>query len=230
MTHEEDIPVLTSLLSGETEEEETAVWSSAVRRDYAAITRSATKSKSSIASYVMEPHCRTKEELRALPETTGAHEFVLIGESTLPGAGDGLFATKPFRCDAWICEYKGPLIKAEDIGPENNYILSWPDDGVYLDHTPLNCCYARYANDALNPSLDNASLARRVVKVRGKYVVQYGLVALHGIDVGEEIFVSYGPEFWDRIHFPVPLYLQAAERYKFEADLFSRKGRKRALA
>ena len=218
-----------SMLNGEAEEPEAKKWSSSVRRDYAAITRSAGKSKSAIASYVMEPHCRTKEELRALPRTPGPPEHVLIGESTLPGAGEGLFATKSFRCDAWICEYKGAYVQAEDIGPANDYILFWPDDNVYLDHVLPDCCYARYANDSLNPSLDNACLARRVVKLRGKSVVQYGLVALHGIDEGDEIFVSYGAEFWNRIHFPMPLYLQAAERYKFEADVLSSKGRKRRL-
>ena len=220
---------LLSMLNGEPDELGVETWSSTVRRDYAAITRSFDKSTAAIASYVMEPHCRTKEELRALPETKGAAEYVRIGESTLPNAGDGLFAIKTFRCDAWICEYKGQYVQAEEIDPENDYILSWPDDGVFLDHTPPNCCYARYANDALNPCFDNACLARRVVRIRGKPVVQYGLVALHGIDVGEEIFVSYGTEFWDGVHFPIPLYLKAAARYKFEPDILSRSSRKRSL-
>ncbi|HWA35056.1 MAG TPA: SET domain-containing protein [Cyclobacteriaceae bacterium] len=119
---------------------------------------------------------------------------VLIKKSLLPGAGKGLFAKTAFKKGDRITEYAGPLKKWKDVKDQDGY-------NAYL--LRLNRTTAidarrskspgRYANDAAGfvrvPGLRN----------NAEYLT-YGnrcfIEATRKIKKGEEIFVSYGGEFW----------------------------------
>jgi SET domain-containing protein len=60
---------------------------------------------------------------------------------------------------------------------------------IYIDSWEEDSCYGRYVNDPLNDHLVNA----RIV-MRGDKMI---LIALEEIKPGQEIFISYGEEYWE---------------------------------
>jgi hypothetical protein len=54
-------------------------------------------------------------------------ERTVIKTSTIPGAGNGLFALKAIRKGEIIGELEGRLVTAEDYPPGNHYLASIPE-------------------------------------------------------------------------------------------------------
>ena len=133
------------------------------------------------------------------------NDFV-VKKSNLPGAGKGLFAKKDIKKGERFLEYLGEVVteaelnrRAEkDIFGYAFYISKKKCIDAY--YTPNES--ARYANDA-----------KGLTKVKGLnnnacYVVYRNsgwLKAERGIQAGDEIFVSYGAEYWRDIRYNIKL-------------------------
>jgi hypothetical protein len=113
-----------------------------------------------------------------------------ITDSTLPGAGDGLFTTKPIKKGAVICEYTGDRVVETDPNYENPYALEIKErPPTFIDSSKTNePGEGRWVNDPRGPgknaSLDYDEKTKRAV-----------VTALRDIEPGEEILVDYGEEY-----------------------------------
>ncbi len=131
---------------------------------------------------------------RPLTGDSAKKPTVFVKRSQLPGAGKGLFAKIDFSKGDRITEYAGRRRKWKDVKHEDGY------NAYLLRLTRTTAIDARnskspgrYANDAAG-----------LVKIKGlrnnaEYLI-YGnkcfIEAIRKIKKGEEIFVSYGKEFW----------------------------------
>ena len=125
---------------------------------------------------------------------------VKILESTIPEAGWGLFSTKVFDQHDVICTYEGALLAStfneDDAVMGRDYIAKGKKpigktgkfEMVYIDAWEEDSCFGRFINDPLDDHLVNAKI---VVKGNKFYVV-----ATDKIHPGQEIFISYGENYW----------------------------------
>src|ERR1700746_3448313 len=122
---------------------------------------------------------------------------LLVKKSKLPGAGKGLYTTKPYKKDDKIIEYRGEIIG----WGEYNKRVARNEDG-YLFYFNRNKCVdafhtpqykARFANDAAGivriPGLRNNS--HYEIHDNKCYIV-----AARDIKAGEEIFCDYTRDYW----------------------------------
>lgn len=121
-----------------------------------------------------------------------------VGPSQLPFANRGLFTRSAIPKDATIVEYTGRISSWADcnqMGGDNNY-LYYIDEEHVIDASREDDSLGRYANDAhglkrVRGLLNNARFVEEGYRVY--------IVATRDIRKGEEIFVSYGKEYWDVI-------------------------------
>jgi uncharacterized protein len=131
---------------------------------------------------------------------------LLVKKSKLPGAGKGLFTTKPFKKDDKIIEYRGEIIG----WGEYNKRVARNEDG-YLFYFNRNKCVdafhtpqykARFANDAAG-----------IVRIEGlrnnsHYEIHDNkcyIVAARDIKAGEEIFCDYTKDYWKCVRYNIKL-------------------------
>jgi SET domain-containing protein len=134
------------------------------------------------------------------------YEDLVVKKSTLPKAGKGLFTKKDIRKGERVIEYLGEVITEAELDrrAENDiygyafYISKKKCIDAYYTPNEL----ARFANDA-----------RGLVKIKGiKNNCCYEIWKNRGwikaernIKAGEEIFVSYGAEYWKDIRYNIKL-------------------------
>ncbi len=116
-----------------------------------------------------------------------------VKQSTLTGAGLGLFTTKLIVKGSRIIEYKGEIKTWKEVENDYNnfYIFHVTDDHVIDGQKSKSL--ARYINDA-----------KGLTKVKGitnnaQFVIvgmQVFVVATKSIEPGAEIFIGYGKEYW----------------------------------
>jgi len=133
----------------------------------------------------------------ALPITQLPSMVMVVADSTLTGARQGLFTLTPVDTEELICLYAGTKIRnlsaiTEDF-PRFDYVWSNSDQSIIIDAYPPHSCFGRYANDALYESKCNAIIEERNGKVF--------LISTRPLAANEEIFVNYGDGYWaDRFH------------------------------
>ena len=117
--------------------------------------------------------------------------------SNIPNAGLGLFTNIFIPKGATIIEYTGNITTWEKVSEdgENLYIYYVNDDHV-IDASKRKKSLGRYANDAqgmkkIKGLLNNADYVEDGLRVYIK--------AKKDIEAGQEIFVSYGKEYWEVI-------------------------------
>jgi hypothetical protein len=121
-----------------------------------------------------------------------------VKTSTLPNAGKGLFTKKFIPKGTRIVEYKGrtrtwkEVQKDEDESPYIYYVKR----NFVIDALNDKKALARYANDArglqrVKDLTNNAEYVEEGVRVF--------IQAAKDIPAGGEIFVGYGPEYWQVI-------------------------------
>jgi SET domain-containing protein len=125
--------------------------------------------------------------------------FLFVKESTLPNCGKGLFTKVDIKKNMLIVEYQGEKITwAEGLKRNENHAFQSP----YLFYiSPKNCIDAEYTLDAL---ARYANDAKGHTKVKGlNNNAEYAVIkrvpfimATKNIKAGEEIFVSYGEDYW----------------------------------
>jgi len=122
-----------------------------------------------------------------------------VKESTITNAGKGLYTNVDIKRGELICEFTGKFISNEEVETLLNdnkllYLIYWDDD-VTLD-VENSDCLAKYANDAEGFMKING------LKNNSKIVFEDNrcfIMATKNIKKGQEIFVSYGKEYWDNI-------------------------------
>lgn len=113
---------------------------------------------------------------------------LFVKESTIKGAGLGLFANEDIYIGENISRYWGNVTDKSAFDINSVYLLSI-GKGRYIDAKDQLDCPARYANDSLNAKTTNAIF----IHTSRTYVY---MVATKDIKKGEEIFVDYGKRYW----------------------------------
>ena len=111
--------------------------------------------------------------------------------STMPLAGQGLFATQRWPRGACICCYRGTVLRTRDaIRLKDKSYLMRLGPQVYVDARPHPHVLARYINDARNPTRNNARFEKLPEQVMAR------VLATRDIEPGEEVLVDYGRWYW----------------------------------
>ncbi len=123
---------------------------------------------------------------------------VEVKESTLPGAGNGLFAKTFIPKGTRIVEYKGKITSwgKVDWDDGNNGYIYYVKRNHVIDAGRHRQALARYANDAkglqrVKGITNNSEYVEDGVKVY--------IESRKDIPAGAEILVEYGKEYWDVI-------------------------------
>ena len=112
-----------------------------------------------------------------------------VGPSLLPRAGLGLFAPKGARVGQQLCTYEGARVTRQELRGVTSDYLWFPDSAeTGVDASDPSSCLGRYINDVLDEHSTNC----RVVRKGAGYVV----VALRDIEPEEELYMSYGGDYW----------------------------------
>lgn len=118
---------------------------------------------------------------------------VEVKASSINNAGDGLFATKDFKKGDFICWYNGVFIEPPVIENgyyDSDYLLKIPGSDLYIDAEDPLSCYGRFINDGLSKKNSNCKF------IDYDDVYAAGVIATRKIKQGDEIFVSYGHDYW----------------------------------
>ncbi|MET0241919.1 MAG: SET domain-containing protein [Flavitalea sp.] len=136
-----------------------------------------------------------------------SQKSLIVKASTIPGSGKGLFTKKLIPAGTRIIEYTGKVTtwkEADNDDGENAYIY-YVKRNYVIDARPHKKSLARYANDA-----------RGLNKIKGinnncEYVEEGNRVFIYSkkeIAAGSELFVPYGPEYWQVIRHNYKINLQ----------------------
>lgn len=130
------------------------------------------------------------------------HGFELK-RSQIPGAGNGVWTTKPFRKGQTLSYYNGKLIgwkETEELekqgGPKSAYLIrltNSPHSDVlngYGTPTRDGSPFGQFINDPLNPAFINTEY---VITPEDNTIE---VVATRDLVKGEELFLNYGDRYW----------------------------------
>lgn len=159
--------------------------------------------------------CRNKTRMR-FPKCwqhTRSQDGVAVKDSTIPGAGKGLFATKDYRKNETIMQYKGPikwLDKDEEEKTSNRYLLLANNmkakrngKRAFVDgQDPSNSTVVRYANTKTTKRDNNTYFAHNNNPRYGPFP---RVRTTKNVHKGREIFTDYGKSYrraiaWNRRH------------------------------
>lgn len=119
--------------------------------------------------------------------------------SNIKDAGFGLFAKSTIKKGNLISEFTGELIdnnQVEILSSKRKmlYLIDW-DENYTLD-VEKSDCFAKYANDAEGLKLiKNLKNNSKISWYNNKLFLE----ATKDIKQNEEIYVSYGKEYWDNL-------------------------------
>jgi SET domain-containing protein len=119
-----------------------------------------------------------------------------VGESTIPGAGQGLFTKVFIPKGTRIIQYTGRVSNWEDADHQeglNAYIYFMSEEHV-IDASKRKKSLGRYANDARGMKKIKGLLNNSEYVEEGKKVY---IDATKDIPAGGEVLVSYGKEYWE---------------------------------
>ena len=122
----------------------------------------------------------------------------ILKESTLPGAGKGLFTLNFIAKETCIVEYKGTITTWKNVNHldgKNAYIF-YVNRNHVVDANDHHMELARYINDAKGLKKIKGITNNAYYVVKKKQIFVY---ALKNIAAGSEILVAYGKEYWDTI-------------------------------
>jgi hypothetical protein len=143
--------------------------------------------------FVLNHHIANDLKTRMGPAYT---ENVTVNNSLIRGAGLGLFATADFQAGQLIGVYAGDIITQDAAAlRDSDYMATIPNCETVVDSRDKYCCFTRYANDCITDHELNADFT--------VFPEQAGLLWLEAnqdIDAGEEIYVSYGDDYFNDIN------------------------------
>jgi len=146
------------------------------------------------------------DDAREIPHSQMPNVQLRVGQSTIEGAGTGLFLMSGPQPDgtAHAGDRLGTYEGARYTEPEDldrmrssqvvsDYLYEatdpFTDTTVIVDATPPFSCYGRYANDGLDEFEANSILE---FDEEGEVI----LTALTTIEPGAELFLSFGVDYW----------------------------------
>ena len=125
------------------------------------------------------------------------NQLLVVADSTIPGAGKGLFTLKNVPAGTRICTYEGERLSKEDlpipnIFPRFDYV--WTNNTLTIIIDGYNkTSFGPFMNDPADEELCNADIVQRNSKV---YVE-----TTRELFSFEEVLTSYGGGYWaDRFH------------------------------
>jgi len=122
-------------------------------------------------------------------------QFLTIKRSTLPGCGQGLFTKKFISKGTIITEHTGKITtwRAIDFTDHNPYLFYVTRNHI-IDARDQYDSYARFVNDANGHKRVNGFTNNSKYVIIDKRVF---IIAIKDISAGNEIFISYGKEYWE---------------------------------
>lgn len=142
---------------------------------------------------------------------------LIVKKSQLPGAGKGLYTTKPIKKGTKIIEYRGEIINWKEylkrVKEEKDGYLFYIRKDKCIDAYNTPQYKARYANDA------NGLVRVKGLKNNAQYEIHNDrcyIVATRDIKAGEEIFVDYTKEYWDAIRYNIKNKLYKKKKIKMK--------------
>jgi uncharacterized protein len=134
------------------------------------------------------------------------YEDLVIKKSTLPSAGKGLFTKRDIKKGERFVEYLGEIITEAELdrrAEKNIY-------GYAFFISKNKCIDAYYRPEAIARYANDARGLVRVTGIRNNccYTIWKNrgwIEAERNIRAGEEIFVSYGAEYWKDIRYNIKL-------------------------
>ena len=123
------------------------------------------------------------------------YKKVQIAENEL-NYGSALFAKIPISKNNVICTFDGVLVPKAYIKKkmyDSDYIFEYSVDskfGFDLDVSDANSCLGRFINDCIDKNLHNCE----AIETAETHVMK--VKATKHIDQGEQIFISYGEQYW----------------------------------
>lgn len=123
---------------------------------------------------------------------------LVVKESTLPGAGKGLFTEEFIAKETCIIEYKGTISTWKNVKHDdgNNAYVFFVNHRHVVDACDHLHELGRYINDAKGLRQTKGLTNNARYEVIKKRIFIY---ATKNIPAGAEIFVGYGKEYWDTI-------------------------------
>jgi hypothetical protein len=122
---------------------------------------------------------------------------LFVENSSIPGAGNGLFTSADIEKGQLIVEYTGEITTWENVRHDssNMYIYFVSEDHV-INAKDFPDAIARYANDAHGITrVQGIYNNSRFVNIDGTIYIK----ATKLIRAGSEILVEYGKEYWKTI-------------------------------
>lgn len=121
-------------------------------------------------------------------------KYLFVEESTIPGAGKGLFTSIEIPKGTRIVEYKGRRTTWKEVKNDStNYYIYTINRNNVIDAQKTLSALARYANDAKGfvriKGLSNNCV---YVNERNKAFIE----SVKNIPAGAEIFVDYTQDYW----------------------------------
>jgi len=121
-------------------------------------------------------------------------KHLFVEESTIPGAGKGLFTNIDIPKGTRIVEYKGRRTTWKDVKNDStNYYIYTINRNNVIDAQKTMSALARYANDAKGFTRVKGITNNCVYVNEGNRAF---IEAMKNISAGSEIFVDYTQEYW----------------------------------
>ena len=133
--------------------------------------------------------------------------YLEIKDSTIKDSGKGVFAKKKFERGDLLCEYRGVMLRGPTVGTDTTRDLHLTGTDLIIR---AEQCAASYVNDCIDfrkytiEETRNYVITRELLLAKGcsyncAYVHVTGkmfVVATKNIEIGDELFVSYGNNYW----------------------------------
>lgn len=141
---------------------------------------------------VKQKYCNEESYSIDAPEK----DYLYVKESQIPGSGNGLFTAIPIYKKDIISVFKGTILTSKEAHlrssqGKDSYFINMPD-GSIMDSRKVKC-FAKYANDA---SGKTKTKFKNNAKITLDEMDQVCIVASKNIKREDEIFCSYGKDYW----------------------------------
>lgn len=137
----------------------------------------------------------SKQPRTSLPIMAFLEKHLFIQESTIPGAGKGLFTKIDIPKGTRVVEYKGRRTVWKEVKDQHdNYYIYTINRNNVIDARRTLSALARYANDAKGLTRVKGLTNNGVYVNEGKRAF---LETTKNIPAGGEILVDYTKEYWD---------------------------------
>jgi SET domain-containing protein len=140
-------------------------------------------------------------------------ENLIVKKSTLPGSGKGLFTKRDIKKGERFIEYLGEVVTEAELDRRADKNIF----GYAFYISKRKCIDAFYTPNELARYANDAKGLSRVEGVtnNASYVIYNNrgwIIAEKNIKAGEEIFVSYGAEYWRDIRYNIQLDQERKEK------------------